>query len=490
MAEITADLLQRPARETARLLALDWLNEASAALERLDDPEDDEALHDFRVSVRRLRSTLRAYRPHLKGSAPKKMRRRLGKLASATNAGRDAEVQIAWLRPKAEQLGAEERAGAVGLLARLEERKDRSYADARHRIAEEFRALRAELIERLASYRAEVRRPQGTQESYLHVTGGLAREHADELKASLSRVRTAEDEAEAHRARIAAKRLRYLLEPIQRSVPGVKKLIKPLKELQDLLGDLHDTHVLAGKLAQALETAAARRARRLHELTLRSDGSDGAAAGPDETAGLLELTRELAERRATLFAVLRQCWLDDAAARFFERVSELAASFARDHPSSDRLARRFLLKGVPARLKGERGTLIEQGWLPGDDIEERLQRVRTARDVRYYRRVKSRSGRLGELEERISRRAFQRIWPLTEGRRVRKRRYAIASGDRVWEIDVFLDRELVLAEVRPPDRDVDIPEWLAPYVRREFSGEEVFDSRRFARRRSSARAED
>ena len=488
MAEITADLLHRPARETARLLALDWLDEASDALERLEDPEDAEALHDFRVSVRRLRSTLRAYRPHLKGSAPRKMRRRLGELASATNAGRDAEVQIGWLRPRAERLDADERAGAEGLLTGLEERKDRSYADARRRIAEEFRALRTELIERLTSYRAEVRRPQDAQESFLHVTAGLVREHADQLKGSLSRVRTAEDEADAHRARIAAKRLRYLLEPMQRSMPGVKKLVKPLKALQDLLGDLHDTHVLAGELALALEAAAARRARRLHELTLRSNGSDGAGAGPDETAGLLELTRELAERRASLFGRLRDGWLDDAAARFFQRVSDLAASFAQVSPPGSRLERRFLLKGVPARLRGERGRLIEQGWLPGDDIEERLQRVRAGRDVRYYRSVKTRSGRLrAELEERISRGTFRRMWPLTEGRRVRKRRYAIASGERVWEIDVFLDRELVLAEVRHADADV--PEWLAPYVRREVSGKEEFDGRRLARRRSSANAD-
>ena len=72
-----AELLARPAAEATRLIALGYLDDASAAATRLDDPEDEEALHDFRVALRRLRSTLRAYRPQLRESARRSSRDRL-----------------------------------------------------------------------------------------------------------------------------------------------------------------------------------------------------------------------------------------------------------------------------------------------------------------------------------------------------------------------------------------------------------------------------
>jgi hypothetical protein len=62
------------------------------------DPLDPEALHDFRVAIRRLRSCIRAYRTELQGSVSKQMQRRLRKLTLATNAGRDAEVHLNRLR--------------------------------------------------------------------------------------------------------------------------------------------------------------------------------------------------------------------------------------------------------------------------------------------------------------------------------------------------------------------------------------------------------
>ena len=79
------NLLARPAEETARRLALELLDATEAAAARLGDLEDHEALHDFRVALRRLRSTLAAYRPLLGKADSKAVRKRLRRVAKWTS---------------------------------------------------------------------------------------------------------------------------------------------------------------------------------------------------------------------------------------------------------------------------------------------------------------------------------------------------------------------------------------------------------------------
>jgi len=106
---MSSGLLSRSPEEGARLLALSFLDQAAAARPRLSDPADGEGLHDFRVGLRRLRSCLKAYDPWL--DVPKKLARRLKRLAGSTGPGRDAEVQIEWLRGRSSHLSSHHRAG-------------------------------------------------------------------------------------------------------------------------------------------------------------------------------------------------------------------------------------------------------------------------------------------------------------------------------------------------------------------------------------------
>ena len=72
---------------------------------------------------------------------------------------------------------------------------------------------------------------------------------------------------------------------------------------------------------------------------------------------------------------------------------------------------------------------------------------------------------------------------LTEGRRLRKRRYRVPEGNLVWEIDQFLDRDLVLAEVElgpGAPTEVEIPAWLRPHVEREVTGDEAYSNFKLA----------
>ena len=87
-----------------------------------------------------------------------------------------------------------------------------------------------------------------------------------------------------------------------------------------------------------------------------------------------------------------------------------------------------------------------------------------------------------EFEEELPEAEFARLWPLTEGARLRKRRYLVPAEALVWEIDEFLDRPLVLAEIELPsaETEIPIPEWLAPAIVREVTDEPAFSNLRLA----------
>lgn len=153
-------------------------------------------------------------------------------------------------------------------------------------------------------------------------------------------------------------------------------------------------------------------------------------------------------------------------------------------PSLNReIERKYLLEGLPDRAATAPFVEIAQGYLPGTKILERIRQVRDAGDSRFVRTIKLGRGvsRI-EIEEPMTERLFDVLWPLTNGRRIRKRRYLVPDGSLVWEIDEFLDQPLVLGEVELPDeRHPVIPQWLAPHVTREVTDDPEFTNARLAR---------
>ncbi len=436
-----ADLLDLPVDRAARLVLRGLLDRARAARKRLGRADDADALHDFRVSLRRLRSWERAYRPHLGKTIPKRLRASLRALAVATNAGRDAEVQLGWLREAGADLGTDHASGVAWLTGRLEERRDQAYravGDVGRTFDELERTLRARLRRRAAP-RAERFGP---------VTAGLIERRIGQLRRRLGEVRGADDVRQMHAARIRGKRLRYLLEPLETYGEPVAPLLGRLRRLQDLLGELHDLHGMDAELAGARVPPVAR--RDLEPLRERAAGA-------------------VTER----FARLRAEWLDGADG-FFSQVESVARSLLpAAHPARE-IEHKYLLSALPADIAQFPGVEIRQGWLPGRTLQERLRAVCAPDGVTYYRCVKAGAGleRI-ELEEETPKELFDVLWPLTEGKRIAKRRYARTEGTLTWEIDAFADRDLVLAEVEVPfaRTRVPLPAWLKPLVVREVTGE-------------------
>ena len=149
------------------------------------------------------------------------------------------------------------------------------------------------------------------------------------------------------------------------------------------------------------------------------------------------------------------------------------------------IERKYLLRGQPPRIVGAPSLEIDQGYIPGDRIRERIRRARDANNVWYYRTIKMGSGiQRIEIEEEATEAFFNAVWPLTLGRRVRKRRYHVDDNGLLWEIDEFLDRpSLWLAELEltHADQSVAIPDWLAPFLEREVTDDPSYTNRALAR---------
>jgi len=147
------------------------------------------------------------------------------------------------------------------------------------------------------------------------------------------------------------------------------------------------------------------------------------------------------------------------------------------------IERKFRIREPPQWLSECRSAAIDQGYLAiAEDGEEvRLRRIDGSSAVLTVKRGRGEE-RL-EVEIELTDEQFQALWPLTEGRRVEKRRHRV-EGDPLIEVDVYSGNlaGLVVAETEFPSVDAshrfDPPDWL---------GEELTGDDRYANQQLAAR---
>lgn len=501
---MSESILDARPEEAARRLCLGFIDEALLATERLssvsrDGEVDPEALHDTRVALRRLRSTLRAYREVLGSSPPKKRKRALSDLARATGDARDAEVQLAWASSLAMSAGAEQE-GQRHLVALLEQKKNAGYAAIAQGTVPALLDLLPKLRSDLSHYAmSHVVFEEPDAHAFRRLLGRLLLAEVMELDRCLRAVSGPEGEVLAHEGRIHGKRIRYLLEPFKESLEGAAHAIKALRGLQELLGNLNDLAVRTDSVRLALEDTAKERARQLADDAVRSEAaqrrsSAGNLSAPEATPsetlrydlaqeGLLTLLRQVLGDKQKCLSRLEQEWLNGALlSNLVGQLRELAQALANASAPRE-IERKYLLSALPPHVKTVTPSRLAQGYLPGEALIERVRKIQNADGERYVRTVKLGRGvsRI-EVEEACGRDVFQKLWSLTVGRRVEKQRYALPEGDRVWEIDEFTDRVLVLAEIELASADevVTFPSWLAPYVVRDVTDESIYVNAKLA----------
>jgi CHAD domain-containing protein/CYTH domain-containing protein len=485
-------LLDEPAvvaiRRIARAQTADvraaWYDLAAAdRFDRSSEGAAAEALHDFRVALRSLRSWLRAHDDAL--HVPKKVRRRLRRAAHVTNESRDAEVLAALLAG----LPGMTRAGVASSRWWRERLSERAQdPEVISRLRDDIQRGVDALDEQLSVVRWQ--QPVDSPWSFAPLAADLAvrvRSHRDELAVALARIDYPSREVTVHRARIAAKRVRYLLEPVKGGVPEARSAVKLLKSMQDDFGDLHDLHVARG----ALDRGVIERAE--HEANERSrailDAADEGRAPrriASKLVGFSSVAAAVREEEHARFKAIETRWLHDSAASLLAAVDAAIVTLARRGGGTG-IERKYLLSAEPTVPdESVRDVVeIEQGYLPGDRVTERLRREYHADgSIRLRRTLKLSRGLVRtELDEDISPELFDVLWPATIARRVRKQRTKASTGINMVTIDVFRDRPLVLAEVNIEQINdpVDLPHWLLEVLVAEVTDDASYSNARLAR---------
>jgi adenylate cyclase len=145
------------------------------------------------------------------------------------------------------------------------------------------------------------------------------------------------------------------------------------------------------------------------------------------------------------------------------------------------IERKFAVERTPQGLDAYPCEPIAQGYLA---VEEGRREVRVRRrGGRLLLTVKSEAGEVrGEEEVELSEEQFERLWPLTSGRRVSKRRYRIPHGPLTVEVDLYEGEleGLVVAEVEFESEEQGRAFEPPPWFGRELTGEPGYANRRLA----------
>lgn len=453
-------ILHLPAERAARWLALRALEDAWTAWKRHEDAPAEPLPAELDDALRELAETLRMYHESLRGTVRPGDRRRVRKLTRAVAARRDANADRVAFEGIAEPHRGDAEAAEVAVRARLDGAAERAHEELHQLLARDFARCRKRLRKRLRAPLIGVTLddPLGGP-----LAGEVFAAHADtviqQIVGRLGDVPN-QDDSSLRRARRAVGRLRVLI-ALAADAARDSDFRRPLDAL-----------------SHALERVV--RSERLRLAILRY-GNEEDEPDSKRRAGVDALLTAVEGERQTARAALAATWLQHAGAPAFA-----AGAWRRvlGQAPDVEIERKYLLRSMPELGEGVRWKEIEQGWIPGERLAERLRRVRSAEGERWYRTIKlGRGVTRTEIEEETTRHIFLRLWSLTRGRRVRKRRYVVPTGDLVWEIDRFRRIPLILAEVElaSEDTEVVIPPWLAPHVVREVTGESSFVNINLAR---------
>jgi CHAD domain-containing protein len=238
------------ARSPAGQAVLSYLTAQVNALKSLDPKvrnDEPDAIHQMRVSTRRIRSTLRTFRRVIRRPSTGRLAGELKWLGGVLGEARDAEVIAGHLRAALHQIPAEQNVGPVE--ARVQGHFAQQGAAARADVLAALDSPRYfSLLDNLDQLLLDPPFTPAAAKPASEVLPPLVRRAHRQTKRRMRRARRAPAgqprNAALHEARKAAKHTRYAGETVTAALGGkARKFTKRIKRVQSVLGDHQDAVV-------------------------------------------------------------------------------------------------------------------------------------------------------------------------------------------------------------------------------------------------------
>ena len=309
-----------------RLLAAKYIRKQAKALRAQFDgiraAEDIEFVHRARVASRRLRTAMRMFDKCFRSKQVKRWKKAIRSIRSELGAARDKDVQIEFLRQTISSLSDRSCfAGIARLLVQWECERERLQRRVVKSVGRRGRTLKKmgkaakRILKKAASREIEVQSPASFGYAEEEILRGL-----DRLLALEDCLAHPDDRQSHHAMRIAAKRLRYALEITKPIYSGhLDEILSAIKQVQTLLGEIHDCDVWQ----EQLEQFAKHERRRIAECY----GHDGPFAGLN--AGIEYLRQDRGRHHQQCFENLASLWKELHAQAVWEKLAGIVQAYGR-----------------------------------------------------------------------------------------------------------------------------------------------------------------
>ena len=248
--------------DSYRLLAAQYIRkqirQLAGQIEGIRKAEDIEYVHRARVASRRLRAALGMFRDCFAAKRVKTWRKAVRQVTRDLGDARDKDVQILFVRGVLDRLQDKAQLpGVLRLLVHLERQRDAIQPAVlkalgrlqENRVLDKMLARTKQMSKGLEERGVTVVSEPVLSRGEQHILSRV-----DCLLALESSLADSQDVGQHHALRIAAKRLRYTVETCRPAYTGrIDQILAAIKQIQTLLGEIHDCDVWTVYLQAYLE---------------------------------------------------------------------------------------------------------------------------------------------------------------------------------------------------------------------------------------------
>ena len=244
-----------------RELALRQLNRFISYESKVLKGDDAEAIHDMRVASRRLQQVLDLLYPKPRPPEVRRLRNQIRRGRQVLGDVRNCDVLLDMVGHSLGRKRSAHREAWTAVQHYLRMRRSESFLRTMRKLGKiNLTVFYVNLKELLQQDKAQDRTPERHARAEVATRGGFAKDLTSALEAAWTRFESQIEHSRRsprpeviHGARIATKRIRYLLEVFHEfGVPGSADALSWLRQLQKHLGDWHDLEVLEQMMIEML----------------------------------------------------------------------------------------------------------------------------------------------------------------------------------------------------------------------------------------------